>query len=379
MTGTIHQEECNAQALYIGVELSAAKWLLVMGPTADAAVLRREVKAGDEHAIRAAIADARKRFRLSATAAIRSCHEAGRDGFWPHHLLTKLGVDNLVVDSSSIEVNRRKRRAKTDKLDGAKLRRMLWRWWQGERDLWHAVHVPSREREDARQASRALTSLQEDRTRYRNRIHSLLALHGVRLPLTARFPGRLALALAWDGQPLPPGVQARVLQEWRLLQTVEQERRACIKAERARVNAAKTPATAMAAKLIRLRALGDRTATILSEELLVREPRNRREVGGLLGFGAVPFDSGTRKVDQGIGSSGVRALRRIAVDLAWSWLRYQPQSALSRWYATRWANTGPVGRRIGIVAMARRLVIALWRYVKDGVLPDGADLKAATA
>ncbi len=377
MTSTIHQEESTARALYIGVELSAAKWLLVMGPAAGGPVLRREVRAGDQHAIAAAIADARERFGLPADAPVRSCYEAGRDGFWPHRLLTTLGVNNVVVDSSSIEVNRRQRRAKTDKLDGAKLRGHLWRWWQGERDHWRPVHVPSREREDERHASRALTSVQEDRTRYRNRIHSLLALHGVRLALRARFPERLVVALDWEGQLLPRGVQERVLQEWRLLQAVEAERRTLQKVERARIKAAMTASTAMAATLVRLRAVADRTATILSEELLIRQPRNRREVGGLLGFGAVPFDSGNRKVDQGIGSSGVRALRRIAVDLAWSWLRYQPQSALSRWYEQRWAHTGKVGRKIGIVAVARRLVIALWRYVRDSVIPEGAELKAA--
>ncbi|MGE5362006.1 MAG: hypothetical protein ACM3NQ_23570 [Bacteroidales bacterium] len=382
MSSTTHRGKCSANtaagdALYVGVELSATTWLLVMGPSAGDPEVRRAVRAGDQQAIVAAIADARTRFHLSADAPVRSCYEAGRDGFWPHRLLTTLGLANVVVDSSSIEVDRRQRRAKTDTLDGGKLRRRLWRWWQGERDHWHAVQVPSREQEDERHASRGLTSLQEDRTRYRNRIHSLLALHGVRLELTSRFPERLAVALDWEGHLLPPGVQARVLQAWRLLQHVEQERRAQQQAERARVQAARTAATAMAAALVRLRAVGDRTATIVSMELLVREPRNRREVGGLLGFGAMPFNSGARQVDQGIGSSGVRALRRVAVDLAWGWLRYQPRSALSRWYEARWAHTGKVGRKIGIVAVARRLMIALWRYVRDGVMPEGAELKTA--
>jgi transposase len=363
--------------LYIGIELSAASWLLVMGPTPDSQVRRRLVQAGDRRAVAAAIAEAKRQFRLPAGTPVRSCYEAGRDGFWPHRLLTQLGVDNLVVDSSSIEVNRRTRRAKTDKLDGAKLRRMLWRWWQGERDLWHAVQVPSREREDERQASRALTSLQEDRTRYRNRIHSLLALHGVRVALTPRFAERLAQVRDWEGQPLPAHLQTRVLQEWRLLQHVEAERRRRQKAERAAIKAAARPSTLLAAKLVRLRGVGDRTATIVSEELLMRQPRNRREIGGLLGFGALPFDSGARRVDQGISPSGVRAIRRIAVDLAWGWLRYQPRSALSRWYQGRWAYTGKVGRRIGIVAVARRLMIALWRYARDGVVPKGAQLKVA--
>ena len=378
MTDTIHRAECSATALYVGVELSARKWLLVIGPTLEEQTLRREVAAGDRAAVQAVLAEAKRRFRVSVDAPVRSCYEAGRDGFWPHRLLTALGLANVVVDSSSIEVSRRKR-PKTDPIDGAKLRRMLWRWWQGERGLWHVVHVPSVAREDARQASRALTSLQEDRTRHRNRIHSLLALHGVRLALTARFPARLAGTIDWAGQQLPPGVRARVLQEWRLLQDVEAERRQLQREERQRVQAAGTTATAMAAQLVRLRGLASRTATVLSEELLSRALRNRREVGGLLGFGAVPHDSGDRHVDQGISRGGVRAVRRIAVDLAWGWLRYQPRSALSQWYGRRWAGGGPVARRIGIVAVARRLVIALWRYVTTGVVPEGAEFKVAHA
>ncbi len=377
MADTTHRRECSADAaLYIGVELSARKWLLVMGPSLAVDTLHREVAAGDGKALRAAIAEATRRFGFAKDVRVRSCYEAGRDGFWPHRLLTALGIDNRVVDSSSIEVSRRKR-PKTDRIDGRALRRMLWRYWQGERGLWQVVQVPPVAREDARQASRALTSLQEDRTRYRNRIHSLLALHGVRLPLTAQFPARLALAVDWAGQVLPPGVRARVLQAWRLLQHVETERRQLQREEQRRVQAADTPARAMAARLVALRAIGSRTATVLSEELFSRGLRNRREVGGLLGFGALPHDSGDRHVDQGIAAGGVRAVRRIAVEVAWSWLRYQPRSSLSRWYEGRWARGGPVARRIGIVALARRLMIALWRYVTLGTRPEGADLKVA--
>lgn len=380
MSSTTRRDKDSANCesvLYIGIELSAAKWLLVLGPGADDRVIRREVRAGDRDRMLAVIAEARRRFQLRPDGAVRSCYEAGRDGFWPHRLLTGLGVDNVVVDSSSIEVSRRARRAKTDRLDGEKLRRLLWRHWQGERRMWQVVHVPSREREDERQASRALTSAQEDRTRHRNRIHGLLALHGVRLSLTPQFPARLAKAVDWAGEALPPGVQARVLQEWRLLQSVDEERRALQRAERARVAAARTAASQIAARLAGLKAIGARTATVLSEELFVRDLRNRREVGGLLGFVAMPFDSGERHVEQGISRGGIHAVRRIAVDLAWGWLRYQPRSALSRYYEQRWARGGPVARRIGIVAVARRLMIALWRYVRSGVLPEGAELKTA--
>lgn len=380
MSSTARRRKDSAnevEALYIGVELSAAKWLLVIGPDAGDDVMRREVGAGDAEQVQAAVRAAQARFGAAAGTPVRSCYEAGRDGFWPHRLLSALGVDNLVVDSSSIEVSRRARRAKTDRLDGEKLRRLLWRHWQGERHMWHVVHVPSRAQEDERQASRALTSAQADRTRYRNRIRSLLALHQVRLPLTAHFAERLALAVDFAGEPLPPGLQARVRQEWRLLQAVEAERRRLQKEEQAHVKAARTRATQMAAHLAELKGIAARSATVLSTELFVRDLRNRREVGGLVGFGAMPSDSGERHVNQGISRGGIRAVRRIAVDLAWGWLRYQPRSALSRWYQARWAHGGAVARRIGIVALARRLMIALWRYLQTGVPPAGAHLKAA--
>jgi transposase len=282
-----------------------------------------------------------------------------------------------VVDSSSIEVPRRARRAKTDRLDGEKLCRMLLRWWGGERDVWAVVQVPPPAVEDARHASRSLTTLQAERTRYRNRIHSLLALHGVeRRRLDARFPERLQAARDWAGAPLGPELQARVLETWRLLQAVETERRTRRRAERARVAAAQTPAGAVAQRLTRLRGVAARAATILADELLTRDLRNRRQVGALSGLVSAPYASGTQHHDQGLMPSGLPAVRRVAVQLAWGWLRYQPTSALSLWYARRFGRGGAGLRRVGIVAVARRLMIALWRYVTTGVVPEGAVLKA---
>jgi len=286
-----------------------------------------------------------------------------------------LGVRNLVVDSSSIEVSRRARQAKTDRLDGEKLLRMLLRYWGGERDLWHVVHVPTREQEDARHASRALTTLQADRTRLRNRIHSLLALHGVsRLRIDARFPERVAGARDWAGACLPAGVQARLLATWRVLQTVEAERQPARRLERQQVRAS-APATS-AQRLAQLRGVAARGATVLADELFSRRLRNRREVGGLTGLVSAPYDSGTTRRNQGLARSGLPAVRRIAVEMAWAWVRYQPTSALTRWYRERFGHGGAVTRRIGIVAVARRLMIALWRYVEHGIVPEGALLKA---
>jgi transposase len=371
---THHEKSTGSVALYVACELSTKEWLLTMSPAAHAPRRRARVCPGDRAGLERVIAAAKDRFGLAATAPVRSCYEAGRDGFWPHRLLILLGVTNLVVDSSSIEVPRRARRAKTDRLDGEKLLRLLLRHWGGERDMWHVVHVPTREVEDARHASRGLTTLQAERTRYRNRIHGLLALHGVRtLRLDARFAERLPAVTDWAGDPLPPGVQRRVLETWRLLRAVETECQEARRAERAQVRA--TAAGTVAQRLARLRGVAARGATVLADELFSRGLRHRREVGALTGLVSAPYRSGTMAWDQGLAPSGLPAVRRIAVELAWAWVRYQPMSALTRWYRERFGHGGAVTRRIGIVALARRLMIALWRYVEQGIIPEGALLK----
>jgi transposase len=376
MSSTTHRHESTAATLYVAFELGSKEWLLTMSTAPDAKRQRTRVRPGDGAAIQRALAAAKARCGLAAEALVRSCYEAGRDGFWPDRLLTQLGVVNLVVDSSSIEVSRRARRAKTDRLDGEQLLRLLLRHWGGERGMWHVVHVPSRAREDARQASRGLTTLTAERTRYRNRIHSLLALHGVaRQRLDAQFPARLATTPDWAGAALPAGVQARVLATWRLLQVVEAERQQAQRRERQQVRP--TPAAPTAAqRLARLRGVAARSATILADELFSRPLRNRREVGALSGLVSAPYRSGTIAGDQGVAPSGLPAVRRVAVEIAWAWVQYQPLSALTRWYQRRFGGGGAVTRRIGIVAVARRVIIALWRYVTQGIVPEGALLKA---
>jgi transposase len=374
MTSTTHRQESTAAALYVACELSTKEWLVTMSVSPDGRQQRARIRPGDRVAFERVLVDARRRVGLAADAPVRSCYEAGRDGFWPHRFLTALGISNLVVDSSSIEVSRRARRAKTDRLDGAKLLQMLLRHWGGERKMWHVVHVPSPEQEDRRHASRGLTTLQGERTRYRNRIHSLLALHGVRLRIDARLPERLATVTDWAGMALPAGVTARVLETWRLLQGVEAEVQRARRVERQRVRA--TAAPTVAQRLARLRGVAARGATILAEELFSRDLRNRRQVGALAGLVSAPYHSGTMRIDQGVMPSGVPAVKRVAVEIAWAWLRYQPTSALAQWYHRRFGGGGAVTRRIGIVALARRIIIALWRYVEQGSVPAGALLKA---
>ena len=375
MISTTHHAESSAPTLYVALELSTKEWWLTMSVGPQAKARRRRIAVGDQAALVQAIAAGKAAFAIAADAPVRSCYEAGRDGFWPHRLLTAHGIVNLVVDSSSIEVSRRAKQAKTDRLDGGKLLRLLMRHWGGERDMWQVVRVPPPEIEDRRQANRTRTTLQIERTRYRNRIHALLMLHGVRLPIDRTLPERLPQARDWAGHQLPPGVQARIGAMWTLLAAVEAVRAQARRAEARVITMA--PADACARRLTQLRGIAARSATVLADELFTRDLRNRREVGGLTGLVSAPHQSGGRHVDQGLTRGGLPRVRHIAGQLAWAWLRHQPTSALARWYRERFSGRGVVAQRIGIVALARRLVIALWRYVTVGIVPDGALLKAA--
>ena len=376
MTSTTHQHESTAPALSVAIELGAKEWLLTMSVAPGERRRRARIQPGDRAAWTRVVTSAKVALSVPAASPVRSCYEAGRDGFWPHRWLTQLGVTNLVVDSSSIEVPRRARRAKTDRLDGEKLLRLLLRHWGGERGMWHVVAVPTREQEDARHASRGLTTLQAERTRYRNRIHSLLALHGVRRRLDAQLADRLDAVRDWAGDPLPPGVQTRLRETCALLQQVEAVRQHARRTERQQVRATAPPARTAAQRLARVRGIAARSATVLAVELFSRQLHNRRQVGALTGLVSAPHRSGTIVWDRGVAPSGLPAVRRIAVELAWAWLRYQPTSALTQWYQRRFGGGGPATRRIGIVALARRVIIALWRYVETGVVPEGAELKA---
>jgi transposase len=378
MANQTQQGESTAVYLYVALELSAQEWLLTITTAQSARRLRVRVAPGAWRTLSDVFARAKRQVGVPVDTPVRSCYEAGREGFWPHRCLTQLGIRNVVVDSSSIEVNRRARQAKTDRLDGEHLVRLLIRYWGGERGVWHVVQVLTRDQEDARQGSRGLTALQAARTRYRNQLQGLLTTHGVvtRVRLDARFPERLARTVDWAGDPLPPGVQQRLLQTWRLLQAVETERATARRAERA---AARRPAAGTGPTpvqcLAQLRGVAARSATVLTTELFYRDLHNRREVGALTGLVPTPSRSGTRVQEGGVAPGGIAAVRRIAIDLAWGWIRYQPTSTLTRWYHQRFGHGGAGTRRIGIVAVARKLIIALWRYVTQGIVPEGALLK----
>jgi len=366
----------GSAALYMALELGAKRWKVAFGVGMGASARQRDIVAGDREALGKEIAAAKQRFGLDNAAPVRSCYEAGRDGFWIHRFLATETIANVVVDSSSIEVSRRQRRAKTDRLDADKLIRMLIRYWSGERTVWKVIHVPTREAEDARHAERAITAWVAERTRLRSRLHSLLALHGVRDSLAGAFGDRLPHLPDWHGDPLPAGVVARAMGTWHQLVAVEADLKTARRAQRAAVRAAATPAAARAARLHQLVGIRPGTALMLAKEVFARDLRNRRQVGALSGFVAVPYQSGDLARDQGISRAGLKSVRRIMVELAWVWIQWQPDSELSQWFTRRFANGGPRARRIGIVAVARKLLIALWRHSEHGVVPAGAVLRA---
>jgi transposase len=363
--------------LYMAMELSDKCWKLVFS---DGGEKRRHetMEAGHRMELVEAIRKAKEKFDLSSEAKVVSCYEAGRDGFWLHRYLVTLGVENQVVDSSSIETNRRKRRAKTDRIDGVKLLTMLIRYWGGERGLWSVVRVPSVEDEEGRRLHRELASLNKERTRHRNRIRGLLVAQGLRLEPKGDFLQRLEALTLWDGAPLPLELKGELEREYQRLSLVEAQRRALEQTRKSRLRQADTASVQRVVQLMGLRAIGPNCAWLLVMEFFAwRGFRNRRQLGACAGLTGTPYDSGGSKRDQGISKAGNRRVRAMMIEIAWLWLRYQPNSKLSRWFRERFAGGGARMRRVGIVALARRLLVALWRYLEDGMLPEGAELKAA--
>ena len=355
--------------LYMALELGKKDWKLAMTSGFGGTPWLRTVAGGDVHAVARALRQGRVRFGLAAQAPVVSCYEAGRDGFWIHRALTQVGIRNRVVDSASIEVNRRARRAKTDRLDALKLVQMLVRVCYGERRVWSEVHVPTVAEEAARQVSRERTDLTQEQTRVINQLRGWLTTWGATLP-SRRRGDWWATVRDWAGAALPTEVQARLARADARLAVLEGQIAGLDGQQQAAVTHA-VPASALH-QLVQLKGVATTGASVLLDEGLVwRAFRNRRQIGGLLGFAPTPYDSGESTREQGISGAGNSRLQTISIQLAWNWVRWQPLSALTQWYREHF-GTGKRARRIGIVAVARKLVIALWRYVTTGVIPTGA-------
>lgn len=384
ITATTRHDECTsatkATPLLMALELGRYQWSIGFTTGVGQRPRRRTLRT--EHSLRRAeeIGAAKRRFGLPADAPVASCYEAGPDGFWVHRYLMTIGVDNVVVDSASIETSRRARRAKTDRLDVDKLLAQLVRYVASERTALRVVRVPTEADEHRRQLHRELRALITDRRRVMNRIGGLLATQGVRAKIRMDFRSQLPHIQQWDGQPLPGALSSRLEREWEKVELLSTHIKALEQARTEAVRHSSDGAVAQVRGLLELRGLGDASAWLFVMKLFAwRRFSNRRQIGAVMGLVPTPYKSGTMAREQGISKAGNRAVRTIAVQIAWVWARYQRQSALTHWYLTRFAQGGPRARRVGIVAVARRLMIDLWRYLEAGVIPEGAILKPKKA
>ena len=360
--------------MYIALELSNKTWKIFFSNGFKKR--KKTIDAGKLYQLEHEIAKTRKHFGMSEDVKINSCYEAGRDGFWIHRYLESRGIHNIVVDSASIEVNRRSRRAKTDRIDADKLLNMLMRYIGGERKLWSVLHVPSSNEEDARRINREIKRLKKERTAHTNRIKSLLILHGIRLVINRKFLINLEQVRLWNGEKLPRRVKAEIVRDYQRYELIkvqllelELDKNALLKSEN-------TQARKVVA-LKRLKGIG----TISSWDLVYeffgwRRFNNVKQVGGAAGLAPTPYASGSSDHEQGISKAGNRRVRSLMIELAWYWLRFQPQSKLSCWFQERFGSGGKRMRKIGIVALARKLLVSLWKYLDKGVLPEGAQMKA---
>ncbi len=373
-----------APILYLAFELSNTNWRLGFTTGPGQRPRQRTIKARDLDGLQDEIRRAKKRFALAEEAQVISCYEAGRDGFsrkdigtmWLHRYLVEQGIKNLVVDSSSIQVNRRARQAKTDRLDVEKLLAQLIRYRSGEQGVWSVVQVPSVETEDKRQLHRELKTLKKDRTRHINRIKAFLVGQGIQLKVKATFLEEIERVRKWDGTALPDSLKARVQREYARLQLVQEQIK---ELEHERVEAIRRSneeCIETVRNLLRLNGIGLNASWLFGMEFFSwRKFNNRKEIGALSGLVPMPHQSGSSYRENGISKAGNRHIRAMAIEIAWGWLRYQPESELTIWYEQKFGQGSKRMRKIGIVALARKLMIALWRYLETGAVPEGAKLK----
>lgn len=367
----------NSPVLYAAFELSNKKWKLGFTVGMGQKPRERVVPARNLSMVLEEITTAKRRFKLPESTPVVSCYEAGRDGFWLHRALVAAGVDNQVVDSSSIEVKRRARRAKTDRLDLGKLVSMLIRYHGGETKVWSVVHVPAAEEEDRRQLHRELADLKAERAREINRIKGLLASQGIGLEKRGQAKIDLDQVRLWDGSCLSEGMRGRLLRAKERIEFLSRQIQGLETQRAEELESSPRVDVQQARMLMALKGIGPTTGWDLVMEFFGwRKFRNRRQVGALSGLAPTPYQSGDSAREQGISKAGNRRVRARAIEMAWMWVRYQPESALSRWFQERFGQGSSRQRRIGIVALARKLLVALWRFLETGAIPDGAMLKA---
>lgn len=370
--------------MYVAFELSVKQWKVGIVRPDRQRLSRYAVGGGDLGTAWRLISRERSRVeqRIGGAVRIVSCYEAGYDGFWLHRQLEELGVENRVLDPASLPVNRRQRRAKTDHLDVEQLILAVMRYERGERLACKVVRAPTAAHEDERRLWRERERLIKERTAHGNRIKGLLHGQGVRgaQPRRAGFGDWLQTVRTGDGRELPPYLRAELLREHARLMLVQQQISEIEKQARAmRRTAAPGSMAAMVSQLTRLCGVGPDSSHTLVGEAFWRDFKNRRQVGSYFGLTGTPYDSGNSQREQGISKAGNSRARIVAVQLAWLWIKHQPNSALTRWFEQRVAHQNGAVRKIAIVALARKLVVALWRFLKFGLVPEGAELSPMAA
>jgi transposase len=370
-----------SDTIFVAIELSQKTWLVTVHSPDLGRMSRYKLEGGDHAGLLVLIAKIRARVaqKLGSEPRVVSCYEAGYDGFWLHRLLMAAGIENFVFDPASIAVEQRSRRAKTDRIDGELLLRTLMAYLRGEPRVVRIVRVPTVEQEDARRVSRERDRLVTEQTAHTNRIKALLRLSGLQVgaPRHRKWLTWLEEQRDWQGHPLPPHVLAEVKREHSRLMLVREQLATLEKSQAAaQRSAAPGPLAKQPAQLQQLKALGPALATTLSGELFYKDFSNGRQVGSYCGLAPSPWRSGGIDREQGISKAGNARVRQKSIELAWLWRRHQPNSALSLEFERRVLNAGKRARRIAIVALARKLVVALWRYLQTGLVPTGAMMKA---
>ncbi len=366
----------------LAIELSKKSWIVAVNTPLSDKISRHTLQACDWKGLLELTARARTRLiqALKRPVEVVSCYEAGYDGFWLHRVLEANGVRNLVIDPASVQVDRRARRVKTDNIDLGRLLRSLMAYLRGEPKVWSVVRVPSIAEKDDRRLHRERDRLINARVQHVNRIKGLCAIHGIYdyEPLRPNRLARLEQIRAADGCELPARFKAEIVRELQRLELVLNMIKT-IEAERAAiVSAGKSSTHANAKKiqdLIKLKSIGLEISTTLVGEVFYRRFNNRQQLGSYVGLTPSHFQSGAMSRDQGISKAGNPKARTIMIELAWLWLRHQPNSPLSIWFRERVGTAKGRIRRIAIVAVARKLLIALWRYLETGVVPTATVLK----
>jgi transposase len=357
-------------------EQGEAKWKLGFTIGFAQKLRIRTIAGRDLAGLQEEIRAAKRRFGLPEVAPVLSCYEAGREGFWLDRYLEKKGIENLIVDSASIEVNRKAKRVKTDRLDARKLLKMLMRYhYHGEEKVWSIVNVPDVEAEDNRHLHRELNTLKTERTRHSNRIKGLLAGQGLSKTIRDDFLTRLETIRLWDGSPLAPGLRSRLEREYERMRLANEQIKELEAERRELLRNSSRADIELVRQLMRWKGIGVGSAWLWVMEFFAwREFRNRRQVGALSGLTPTPYQSGDDAREQGISKEGNAYVRSIAIQIAWGWLRYQPESKQTRWYQERFGHGSKRLRKIGIVALARRLLIDCWYYLETGLVPEGVEL-----